>query len=273
MLPPEKIADKIKAEIIRKISESPRRLTPATVLSEMAASFQLKKRVVSKAIRDLVQEKALVYTYTFGCTFLEPSFEKPVHIANRVVLKPPNLTYKQAAGEVVVSIAAGVSFGTGTHPTTRLAIEGGIRAFDDIAMKDRADIDALDIGTGSGVLAIAAVGMGAQGAVGIDIDACARVEAENNIKLNGLEKKIRILSSLEEYQGPAVTLVTANLRFPTLASLTSFFSIKMERPGFLVVSGIKQDEVVALKTVYETIGLACCWEKVEHDWAGLLFKS
>ena len=102
---------------------------------------------------------------------------------------------------------------------------------------------ALDIGTGSGVLAIAAVSMGIKDAVGIDIDPCARDEAQKNIKLNGLEHRINILDTSIEDIKESYFLITANLRYPTLKRLCPHIVKITQKKGAVVVSGIKSDEV------------------------------
>lgn len=261
---------KTKAIILQKVSGSFRRLTPAALIKEITVSLGLDKNTVSAAIQELVAEKELVYTYTFGCTFLEPSFEKPVCIADRIILKPPNVSYPLARGEIVINIEAGAAFGSGTHPTTRLALEGLSYIFEKTLLKKSSKMSMLDVGTGSGILAIAALKMGGGTGVAVDIEACARVEAENNIRLNGYEDAIQVMSSIEDLQGKNFGLVTANLRMPTLISLRPFMVKHLRRGGLLVVSGIKKDEVNGLKQGYEESGFDCAWEKGEKDWAGLV---
>jgi ribosomal protein L11 methyltransferase len=263
--------EQAKAAIRLRVTESIRRLTPAMIIKEFSESLKMDKKAVSNAIQGLVAEKELVYTYTYGCTFLEPSFEKPVRISSRIILKPPNLSYTSTLDEIVVNIESGAAFGSGTHPTTRLALDGLSFAFDDKALKNKTDTLLLDIGTGSGILAIAGVKMGVREAIATDIDPCARVEAEKNIKLNGLEKKIHVQGVIERHAGRPFAVVTANLRLPTLISLRHFLKTHMETGGVLVVSGIKIDEVPIIKAAYKEYGFACPWEKGEKDWAGLVF--
>jgi ribosomal protein L11 methyltransferase len=267
----EAMIEQAKTAIRRRVTESIRRLTPVILIKELSVLLHMNKKAISRAIQELVAEKELTYTYTYGCTFLEPSFEKPVHITNRIVLKPPNMAYSSPSGEIVVNIESGAAFGNGTHPTTRLALEGLSYAFDDKALKEKTDALMLDIGTGSGILAIASVKMGMQGAIATDIDSCARVEAEKNIRLNGLGKNIHVQGAMAEYEGRPFALVTANLRMPTLISLRPFMKAHMETDGVLVVSGIKKDEVPIMKAAYKERGFVCPWEKDEKDWAGLVF--
>ena len=266
--------EQAKAALRHLITTSSRRVTPAMAIKEVCETVGVAKKTVSQAIRALVGARELVYTYTHGCTFLEPSFEKPVRIGKRIILKPPNQAYSPVSDEVVINIASGAAFGNGMHPTTRLALEGIAWVFDLCRSKDRQRGPMLDIGTGSGILALAGVKMGATGAIATDIDPCARVEAMENVVLNGLEKKIQVREKIAGYQGKAAfALVTANLRMPTLIALRRFIKAHMTTPGALVVSGIKKDETSAMKLLYLECGFQWVWEKEEKDWAGLVFYS
>ena len=130
---------------------------------------------------------------------------------------------------------------------------------------------ALDIGTGSGILAIAAVLMGIKHAVGIDIDPCARVEAQKNIQLNGLEHRIKILDTRVEDIKETYSLIMANLRFPTLNQLCPHMSGITRKKGAVVVSGIKSEEIDDLLDTFVQNGFQCTWKANEKGWAGLVF--
>jgi ribosomal protein L11 methyltransferase len=129
----------------------------------------------------------------------------------------------------------------------------------------------LDIGTGSGVLAIAAVLIGIKRAVGIDIDPCARAEAEKNIKLNSLEHRINILDTRVEDIKETYSLITANLRYPTLKRLSPHIAGLTQKKGAVVVSGIKSDEVEDLMNDFSKFYFTCTWKMFEKEWAGMVF--
>ncbi len=172
-----------------------------------------------------------------------------------------------------IDISKGASFGFGDHPTTRLAIQGIEAALSENHGILKADNSrALDIGTGSGVLAIAAVLLGIKRAVGIDIDPCARDEAQKNIKLNGLEHRIKILDTSVEDIKETYSLITANLRYPTLKRLCSHIAKITQKKGAVVVSGIKSDEVEDLLDNFTQNGFQCTWKAFEKDWAGMVLS-
>ena len=262
----------IQQKVFETVSESKKKLTYGELEKRLSLKFAVHKKLLKTAISDLVAGRQLIYTYNFGCSFLEKSFNKPTRISKRVVLKPPAMRYTPESDEVVIDISQGVSFGSGEHPTTRLAVRGIEAA---LSLKNclvaTKHSRALDIGTGSGILAIAAVGLGVKKALAIDIDPCSRSEAKKNIILNNMEDQIQILDRNIENINEKFSLITANLRYPTLKRLCSHISKITEKPGMVVVSGIKTDEVTDILNSYTQKGFSCAWKAFEKDWAGMVF--
>jgi ribosomal protein L11 methyltransferase len=270
---PNKDNEDIRRKVLALVEESSRRLTPGELRKWLSVKINVDEKALKTAISDLVLSRELKYTYQFGCSFLEKSYEKPTRVSSRVLLKPPDMVYESASCDIVIDILKGVSFGFGDHPTTRLAIQGIEAALfnkhGDINVDDGR---ALDIGTGSGVLAIAAVLIGIKHAVGIDIDPCARAEAQKNIKLNGLEHRIKILATRVEDIKEIYSLITANLRYPTLKRLCPHMAGIMQKKGKVVVSGIKSEEVEDLLDTFAQNGFQCTWKAVEKGWVGMVLN-
>jgi len=269
---PNKDNGTIHRKLLAIVEESNRRLTPGELKKRLLGKISVDPEALEAAINDLVLSRELTYTYQFGCSFLEKSYEKPTRVSRRVVLKPPDIVYEPASCDIVINILKGASFGFGDHPTTRLAIQGIETAlfnkYGDIHVDNGC---ALDIGTGSGILAIAAVLIGIKRAVGIDIDSCARAEAQKNIQLNGLEHRIKILDTRIEDIKETYSLITANLRFPTLKQLCPHMAGITQKHVAVVVSGIKSEEVEDLLDIYGENGFQCTWRDSEKGWAGLVF--
>jgi ribosomal protein L11 methyltransferase len=247
-----------------------RRRTPGEILQALAGGSAERRQRLREAIRELVAEGELEYTSEHGRSFLEPSFDRPVRVSGRVVLTPPDRAFHPGPEDVIVRIGAGASFGAGRHPTTRLALRAIEFALD--LLPQRPDRAVLDIGTGTGVLAIAAVKLGIERGLGIDIDPCAVSEARKNVRLNGLASRIEITDrALETLAGP-FALVAANLRPPTLVQVSARVAALTESHGALVLSGLRcaeQDDVVA---AYGEESYACVWESAEDDWAGVVLR-
>ena len=262
----------IKKELLDIIENSRRKVTPGELEKALSRKYSLEKKEIRSLIRGLVTENFLTYTNHYGRTFIEKSFNKPVRISNHVILKPPGFYYKPKADDVVIEIGQGVSFGNGQHPTTRLAIRGieyALNETNSLKAKDKTSV--LDIGTGSGVLGITALLLGIKNAVGVDIDPCSIKEARDNAKINKLEDKFVIKNMSLEDLNTKFTLITANLRYPTLMNIYHRL-IKMTEPGGAVVfSGIKSDEATSVIDLYTEKHFECKWKEFEKGWGGLVF--
>jgi ribosomal protein L11 methyltransferase len=167
----------------------------------------------------------------------------------------------------------GVSFGNGQHPTTRLAVRGVEYALNKTGLlKVKDETSVLDIGTGSGILGIAALLMGIKSAVGVDIDPCSIKEAKDNAKINRLENKFIIKNVPLEDLNNKFTLITANLRYPTLMNIYRRLVNITESVSAIVLSGIKSDEAVSVVDLYTEKYFECKWKEFEKGWAGLVFS-
>ena len=262
----------IKKELLGIIEDSRRKITPGELQKTLSQKYSLTRKEIRSLIRGLVAENFLAYTNHYGRTFIEKSFNKPVRISKHVILKPPGVNYKYREDDVTIEICQGVSFGNGRHPTTRLAIRGIEYALNKTNLlegKDKTSV--LDIGTGSGVLGITALLLGIKNAVGVDIDPCSIKEAKDNAKINKLEDKFVVKNMSLEDLNTKFTLITANLRYPTLMNIYHRL-IKMTEPGGAVVfSGIKSDEATSVIDLYTEKHFECKWKEFEKGWGGLVF--
>jgi ribosomal protein L11 methyltransferase len=261
--------------VMATIASSPSKITPSVLEKLIFKKYGLNKKQIKTVIRELVVSGELIYTYEFGNTFLERSFTKPVRVSRHVLLTPAGYSYRSEPKDVVVQLAPGASFGIGRHPSTRLAI----KAIDFTLMGDQTihkrgkDRTVLDIGTGSGVLILTAVHGGMGGGMGIDTDACARVEADANVKINGLEGRILISGQSLETIDRRFTMVLANLRYPSLKKMFARMAEVTEKRGVLILSGIKNDELDDLLEVYTKTCFKCLWTVSELGWAGVVLQK
>ena len=268
--------DAVVRDAATLLTESPHRMSSAEVERLLTGRFDLSRRQAHQVIRQLVTAGNLVYTYEQGCSFLEPSFQKPVEVGERVVLVPVNQRYQTTGKEVAVYIAPGASFGCGRHPTTRLAIQGIEFALGSVSPPSLLGRSAvLDIGTGSGVLVITAVKLGVGRGVGIDTDPCARVEARQNIAHNQLDDRILISAKTEEDIIPTgrYNIILANLRLPTLLQMADRICRRLTPPGMLVLSGVRVEETTRLLDAYRVHGCHSLWVGEEKGWAAAVCQS
>jgi len=244
-----------------------RRCAPADLIRGLMRDLNLSRGPVQAGLNVLVAAGELAYVFEHGHTFLEPSFDRPVRVSGRIVLTPPGRALQAGPADVVVRIMPGVAFGGGRHPTTRLAL----RAVDFILGRaGQAPARCmLDIGTGSGVLAMAAVMLGIETGLAVDIDPCAVVEAMANVELNALSQRITVSDQAAEVIDGSYDLVTANLRTPTLAHLAPCLSRWIAPQGALVLSGIRTEECGELLGEFEKHFLNPVWQGEEQQWVGV----
>ncbi|MFQ5354024.1 MAG: 50S ribosomal protein L11 methyltransferase [Thermodesulfobacteriota bacterium] len=178
------------------------------------------------------------------------------------------------SGEAEVIIDPSMAFGTGAHPTTRMCLKALLMLLgpkgDDL-VKDRI----LDIGTGSGVLLIAAMKLGASGALGLEIDPLALKVARDNLKIN--QVKARISSRpLEEVRGK-FSLITANIFSEELRRLAPELVNRLGRAphndeGYVVLSGILREQAPAVISTYRGLGMSVYKKFVHGEWGCLVLR-
>ena len=188
----------------------------------------------------------------------------------RVVVAPPWDLPPRAPGstEVVVEIRPALGFGSGHHPTTRLALLG-------LQQLDLRERDVLDLGTGSGVLAIAAVKLGARRATGIDRDPDALASARESVAANHVASRVALRDGDVSQLAPrpdAVAVIVANLTGAVLISLAPVITTLVEPGGHMVLGGILAEEEQAVVRAYQ----ACAhrvWRAVEDEWVGMVWRT
>lgn len=247
--------------------------TPNELEKSLSAGFGLSRKESRKILKALVMDGRLAYRDRHGRTIIEKSFDRAVRVSRRIVLKPPEALFIPEKNDVVIQLRHGASFGTGSHPTTRMALRGIEHALGSIDFDTSRETTALDIGTGSGVLGIGAIGLGIGRVVGLDIDPCAVSEAEENARINGMQERFKIRKgSIEEMEEP-VDLILANLRLPTLFRIFShFLRLTSDKCG-VVISGMKVDETPDLVDIFGSHGFESIWEETQKDWAALVFRG
>ena len=133
----------------------------------------------------------------------------PIEIGKRLVIKPSWSEYNNTQNRIVIQIDPKMSFGTGYHETTRLTLQL-------LEKHLKSDITMLDVGTGTGILAIAAVKLGASSATGVDIDEWSIENAKENVVNNSVQGQVTISNTpLREFQPHSFDLITANLTLNT----------------------------------------------------------
>ncbi|TCI55691.1 50S ribosomal protein L11 methyltransferase [Exiguobacterium sp. SH5S13] len=194
-------------------------------------------------------------------------YYKPVKISQHLTIVPLWEEYVPQPEENVILLDPGMAFGTGTHPTTMLciqAIENYIQPGDRL----------IDVGTGSGVLAIAAAKLGAERVEALDLDAVAVESARQNVETNGVLDVVDVKTGdlLKEMSGE-YDLIVANILADVIMLFVDDAYDRVKPGGYFITSGIigqKRDEVTeALKAA----GFLIEETRVMEDWVAIIAKK
>jgi ribosomal protein L11 methyltransferase len=189
-----------------------------------------------------------------------------LRVGRRLVIRPTWRRHRHAPGDVVVALDPGMAFGTGLHPTTRLCLA----ALEDVA--DRGGIvrtRVLDVGCGSGILAIAAVKLGASHALGVDTDPIAVESTLANARRNRLVRRIRARVGTLPTAEPPFDVVLANLIAGVLVPLAPALRDELRPGGRLIASGIFVDREQEVRAAFRAVGLTVGERWAEGDWVAL----
>lgn len=190
-----------------------------------------------------------------------------LHLGRRVVIKPSWREYTLQPDELLLEMDPGLAFGTGLHPTTQLCVE----ALEDLVQPG---MRVLDLGAGTGILALVAAKLGAVDILAVDNDVNAVAVARQNARVNAAAHQIRVLHGSLEEVGEPYDLVVANiLAHVIIAMAASGLDARMRRGGALVVSGIlteQADEVAAALTAQE---LSIVERRLRDGWVALVARK
>lgn len=262
----------LESQIFHYISESRASVNFRQLHKYFKQAHQLEPELLKQAVRRLVQAGRLCYRTAFGNSYLDLSMNGPVNVSEHVFLKPPMCASVVHPGQWEIVLEEGASFGRGDHPTTRLAIQLIDEFMHDETWQNKSSTVTLDIGTGSGVLAILAAKMGMGQVRAVDIDPCAVFEARSNIRLNNAEKQVTLINDLKEVNKGCCDLILANMRTPTLIELLPRIVDMAATDSALIFSGMRTDEIEQLCDRYRDAGFYRTKMRSEKEW-GALFLS
>ena len=188
---------------------------------------------------------------------------QPVNVTERMIITPSWHTIRESDGRIVLVIDPKMSFGTGYHESTRLVLR----------MLERSIVPGttvLDVGTGTGILAIAAVKLGAASAIGIDIDEWSYTNGRENVDRNGLSGYIEIrIGSLDVVPESSFGIILANITRNAIVGLLPSLLKKLGNGGTLLLSGLLASEEETIHTAL--LRHACRIKSTvrENEWIGV----
>jgi ribosomal protein L11 methyltransferase len=189
-----------------------------------------------------------------------------LRVGRRIVIKPTWRDHDTAPSDVVLDLDPGMAFGTGLHPTTRLCL-AGLETVADRGLLG--GVRVLDVGCGSGILAIAAAKLGAASVLGVDTDPIAIEATDANAGRNGLAGAIATRAGSLPSGAPPHDVVLANLIASVLIALASPLRDELRPGGILLASGIFIDREADVRGAFDVAGLDVTARLAEGDWIAL----
>ena len=189
-------------------------------------------------------------------------------IGDRTVIRPPWREYEPKDDEVVVELDPGMAFGTGLHPSTRLSVLG-------VEQVIKPGDTVFDVGTGSGILAIAAVKLGAARADCVDVETVAVRATVENAERNGVSDRVAVelgsAGSGEPFQGE-YDVVLANIIARILIELSESLVRQTKPGGHLVLAGIIQSREQDVMDALTALGATLVTRRQHDDWVSLVLQ-
>jgi len=194
-------------------------------------------------------------------------YYKTVRIGERLVIKPSWEDYTPLAGDLVIEMDPGMAFGCGTHATTALCLKL-------LEKYIRPGITVYDIGTGSGILAVAAAKLGAGQVLAVDIDPVACRAALENAERNKMRTLVSVRQgNLMELLDNGADLVVANIIADVIAGFAPDAAKALSPGGIFIASGIICDKAEMVRGAVEAAGLSVCEQLEEGLWVALVMKK
>jgi ribosomal protein L11 methyltransferase len=201
---------------------------------------------------------------------------KPILVGKRLVIVPAWMESPDP-DRVAIKIDPGMAFGTGTHPTTQLCLELMEKFFDDQSSYiAHHPLSVIDVGCGSGILSIAAIKLGAQSVLGVDIDAGSVKNSRENADANGLGQELILgVGSVDEIRKgqflfDKAPLVVANILAPVIVRLfDGGLAGLIEGQGSILLSGILEDQAERVIDAGQAKGLQLKDRRQMGDWVAL----
>jgi ribosomal protein L11 methyltransferase len=191
------------------------------------------------------------------------AYFKPTRVGARLLIRPSWEPYQASGDEVMLTLDPGAAFGTGTHESTRLVLEA-------LQARLLPGMAVLDVGCGSGILAIACLLLGAERARAIDVDPEAVTVARENARINAVSERLHADAAPLQTLDERYPLVLANIESRVLVPLHDALCARVEPGGVLILSGLLAGEREALLAAYGD--LEPLETRAQGEWIALVLR-
>ena len=194
-------------------------------------------------------------------------YYKPFRIGTHLVVRPTWEAYEAAPGDLVIELDPGMAFGTGTHETTSMCMQL-------LEKHLQEGMRVMDVGTGSGILAIAAARLGAREVLAIDIDPAAVKVARENIALNHVRDRVRAVEGdLCKSEAMPCDLAVANIVADAIRMLAAPLTRHLKKGGLLICSGIIREREQDVLEAALAAGYAVADRLEKGEWVALALRN
>ncbi|MCW8859849.1 MAG: 50S ribosomal protein L11 methyltransferase [Deltaproteobacteria bacterium] len=237
---------------------------PQKLISELQEAFQQTPALMNKGLN--VQLGAPIRLEDWAESWKQ-NFST-MKIGKRLVIRPSWEDCQFQEGLAVVEIDPGMAFGTGTHGTTRLCLE----TLEEFFSGSNPPRNMLDVGTGSGILALGAAALGCATIVATDIDADACNVARENTRKNGFDQQITVTDQLLDALPGRYDVLVANILAEENVRLKQQFIDHLAPGGWLVLSGILKEKEDFVRHGFSSLPLDHISTRYAEEWVCLVFR-
>ena len=196
---------------------------------------------------------------------------KPLRIGRRLLIVPSWEEAHPNPDDIILHLDPGMAFGTGGHETTRLCLEMLEQIMDDLPTGLAPTV--LDLGTGSGILAMAAAHLGAGSIRAVDIDPQAVEVARENLAINDLAERVQCCSTPLESLTEKYDIILANILAEELVRLAPQLTERLAEEGKLILSGILAEKESLVRNGFSDWPLEYCETRRQGEWVAMLYRK
>jgi ribosomal protein L11 methyltransferase len=218
---------------------------------KLIESFRIEKEIIEDKNWNEIWEKS----------------REVIRVSDRIIIKPTFREFSAKPGEIVLTIDPKMSFGTGEHQTTKLVLKL-LEKYVSKGMK------VLDVGSGTGILTIASIKLGASKAVAVDFDEICLINCEENCVLNGVENSVEIITGeIDDVNEKDFDLILANIQKNVLLEIAEKIKSRLTRNGVIILSGLLDSDQDEIERKYQSLGFIT--EQVEQmdEWIAIVFSA
>lgn len=219
-------------------------------LEKVINSFKIKKEILEDQNWNKLWEKS----------------REVIRVSDRIVVKPTFKSYQAKENEIVLTIDPKMSFGTGEHQTTKLMLKM-------LEKMVKQEMIVLDVGSGTGILSIAAIKLGAKKAVAVDFDEICLENCRENSILNKVENSIEILTGeIDVVKKNNFDLIIANIQKNILIEIAEMIRERLTQNGLVLLSGLLESDINEIENKYNSLGFQTELVEQMDEWIAILFS-